>query len=231
MMVLLVLWLGTGGDAAEWLDRSIRFHDPDGAWSTFAATLEMRETRPGGEVRAVSVTLDRPGERFVYEAQIGEHHIVRRLEGAETHTSLNGRTDLSDEELERFRLSPDRVAWYRNYYLYLWGLPQKLRDPGTNLADTVTAGRFLDREVMVLSVTYAPEVGTDYWEFYLDPDSAELVGCRFWREDRASDGEYIVFEGLYRIGNMRIPAKRAWYTNADDRLLGTDALIGHGPAE
>ena len=231
MVFLMVLWTVSGSDAASWLDRSIRFHDPDGTWATFAATLEMRETRPNGEERAVSVTFDLPGERFLYEAAIGEDRIVRRLEGGEAFVSLNGRKELSEEEVARYRLSIDRVAWYRNYYLFLWGLPHKLRDPGTRLADNAATGAFMGREVIVLSVTYAPEVGTDFWEFYLEPNTAALVGCRFWRRDRAGDGEYIVFEGLTRIGSMRIPAKRSWYTNAEDRLLGTDELVGHVPFE
>ena len=56
--------------AADWLERSLVYHDPDHQWASFAYTLELAESRPDGTIRSVSVTLDNPGDRFVYEANI-----------------------------------------------------------------------------------------------------------------------------------------------------------------
>ena len=44
-------------------------------------------------------------------------------------------------ELERYRLRPAQVLSRRNSDLYLWGLPMKLKDPGTRLDPRVMRRR------------------------------------------------------------------------------------------
>jgi hypothetical protein len=50
------------------------------------------------------------------------------------------------------------------------------------------------------------------------------VGYRFFHDEGKGDGEYIVLEGEIEGGGLRLPARRTWYTNAEDELLGTDVL-------
>jgi hypothetical protein len=57
-----------------------------------------------------------------------------------------------------------------------------------------------------------------------DADTAELVGCRFYHDESANDGEYITFEGLAEGGGLRLPRYREWHTNAGDRFLGSDEI-------
>jgi len=139
---------------------------------------------------------------------------------------LNGSAEISDAKREEHRLDCDRVVLYRDYYTYLWGMPMKLRDPGTRLDPGVSDAVFQGRQVKSLRVTYDPEVGGDTWYFYFDPDSAALVGYRFFHDESANDGEYIVLEGEVSGGGLRLPKARTWFTNAEDRLLGTDTLTG-----
>ena len=80
------------------------------------------------------------------------------------------------------------------------------------------------RPVLSLRVTYDPEVGVDTWYLYFDPDTSALVGYRFYHDESANDGEYIVLEGEVSSGTLRLPKARTWYTHGDDRLLGTDTL-------
>jgi len=112
----------------------------------------------------------------------------------------------------------------RDYYVYLWGLPMKLRDPGTQLGG-VKSTTFTDQDAYSLRVTYAPEVGKDVWYFYFDRETAALVGYRFYHDEAKNDGEVIVLEGEYEGHGMRLPESRAWTTHQDDRYLGTDTLL------
>jgi hypothetical protein len=75
-----------------------------------------------------------------------------------------------------------------------------------------------------LRVTYDPEVGTDTWTFYFRPDTAELIGCRFTRADPSRPGEYLVFDGMAEADGLRLPKRRRWYMNDDDRHLGDDII-------
>lgn len=80
-------------------------------------------------------------------------------------------------------------------------------------------------------VTYEEDVGSDTWYFYLDPLNYRMVGYRFYHDEAANDGEYIVLQDEYRLGGLRIPQSRSWYRNDDGTYLGTDILRAHRPAE
>ena len=113
---------------------------------------------------------------------------------------------------------------YRNYYSYLYGLPMKLRDPGTHLDPKVEKKNFHGKDYWVLEVRYDPEVGEDLWYFYFNPDTYAMEAYQFYHDVAKNDGEYILLEGEHRLGGMRIPKIRTWYTNKEEKLLGTDTL-------
>ena len=209
------------------LDRSIRYHDPDGRWSAFAQTLVFEESRPNGTLRRSRVTIDLPRDRFVHVSDDGDTRIERVLVGDSCGVTLNGSASFTEAETEEHRLGCDRARWIRDYYTYLWGLPMKLRDPGAVLAPDVQRTTFAGREVDALRVTYEPDVGGDTWYFYLDPETARLVGYRFYHDESKNDGEYIELEDEYRIETLRLPQTRTWYFNNDESLLGTDRLVDH----
>jgi len=226
--------------AAEVLERSIAFHDPEGLWDDGSFVLAIDEARPDGGGRWTELRIDNGAGTFAVRS---EHR--RRVEGAEgdepafeehvTETALDGdrlirarldgSADFSAEEAERFRLTEERARWMRNYYLYLWGLPMKLQDPGTRAAPEARRTEWRGRDAWEVKVTYDPEVGGDLWYFYFDPEDYRLVGYRFHHDATETDGEYIPLEGLVEVGGLRLPAARSWYTVADDRLLGTDTLL------
>ena len=113
----------------------------------------------------------------------------------------------------------------RNYYLYLWGLPMKLKDPGTIIDPEVHNKSFNGKPAKVARVTYEREVGNDTWYFYFDPTTSELIGYQFYHDEAKGDGEYITLSDLVMVDGMKIPKSRSWYTNADSTLLGTDNLV------
>jgi len=103
----------------------------------------------------------------------------------------------------------------------------KLRDPGTIIAPTVWTETINGSEYLKIKVTYDPEVGGDIWYFYFDPDTYALSAYRFYHDESANDGEYILLEGEEIHSGIRFPAKRSWYINADHRFLGYDQLLGY----
>jgi hypothetical protein len=76
----------------------------------------------------------------------------------------------------------------------------------------------------VLKVTYDPEKGSDTWYFYFDPKTYALAAYQFYHDPAKNDGEYILLEGEAEVGSMRLPKRRSWFTNKEDRFLGTDLL-------
>jgi len=216
------------------LERAIEYHDPGAVWARRAVRLSIRSTygpnlteRLGYASRVDDVVLEPGSSRFRYRSARGDHVIEITGVGDALDLVIDGARDPDPRLAKALRLAPERLPTTRDYLLYLYGLPMKLRDPGTVLDPTVRTDRFQDREVLALRVTYDPEIGGDTWYFYLDPESHALVGYRFYHDEAAGDGEYIELDGetVDEATGLRIPGRRRWYTNADDEYLGMDEVI------
>lgn len=211
---------------SELVERMIAFHDPDGAWPSAELSLQLEESRPDGTVRSTTVALDNAASEAQIRTQRDGHDIEMRVSSDAVSYQVDASAELAQELIEQLRLGDDQVRRTRNYYLYLYGLPMKLRDPGTRIAEEIERSQWQGREVLTARVTYDQEVGGDTWLFYADPETYEMVGYRFFHDEAKGDGEYIVLEGLYEVGGMRLPKRRTWYTNLEDELLGTDEIVG-----
>lgn len=215
-------------EAEALLERAIAYHDPGDEWSTFAGMLDFQELRPDGTARDVEVQLDVPTGGFTHRAAVDGVEVVKQIDGDGCSATVEGQPP-EESAIEAYRLACEQIERNRNYYLYLWGLPMKLRDPGTLIDPLVEPDQFLGEAVRRIRVTYDADVGSDIWYFYFQPDTAKLVGYRFYHDETVGDGEYISLEDEVTIGEMRVPARRRWYINADDRFLGEDVLVGGRP--
>ena len=208
------------------LARSIRYHDPTGAWGSTVHRLQLAESRPGGSTRHTRLSLF-PGEvDFDLTQTRGRDKIQLRRNGATYSFSHQGRTNIPAEDRERLNLTPERVDLLRDYYTYLFGLPMKLRDAGTRIDPTVHTVWFNDAEVYELRVEYSPDKGDDVWFFYFDPETYALTGYAFYhKKDGPGTGEYIILDGEALVDKMRLPAERHWYYTHNNLYLGTDEIL------
>ncbi len=207
------------------LARSIAFHDAQGRWGSRTVQLAWNGTGAEGEERSVfDISILPDGRSFEMSGRYRGSGLEYATDGMTYTASVDGSTEMSDETLSRMRLGRDGGMFWRDYFSFLAGLPMKLRDPGTLIDADPVATEFMGRQVESIRVTYTPEVGGDTWYFYFDPESAQLIGCRFYHDESVNDGEYIVFDGLIEADGLRLPQSRRWYVNADDRFLGEDVI-------
>ncbi len=113
---------------------------------------------------------------------------------------------------------------YRNYYTYLYGLPMKLKDPGTIISPRVLEKKIHGSSYLVLEVNYEPEVGSDTQYFYFDKNSYELKRYQFFHDKSKNDVEYVILENELEIAGIRITKNRSWYYNSDNTYIETDIL-------
>ena len=210
---------------AELLAGAIARHDPEGAWETGTYRMAIRESRPDGTGRDTTVTIDNRAGTFQLASLREGDMLVGEVGPGECVWTVNGTTDVSDEVRDFHRLTCERLERMRNYYLFLWGLPMKLRDPGTRLGEEVVAAEFEGRAALGLRATYDEGVGEDVWYVYFDPESHVMIGYRFYHDEAANDGEYITLRGVQEGAGLALPRTRAWYTHQDDKYLGTDTLM------
>lgn len=211
------------------LEHAIAYHDPQGNWETFNGTLYVSMETPNAPKRDSKIQINLPQEYFQVEATQGDKTTRYQIDSGECTIALNGKTDLSPSDLEENNLSCERASLYKNYYTYLYGLPMKLKDPGTYVDPTVTEVAFKGKTYLRLKVTYEETVGTDIWFFYFDPSTYAMEVYQFYKgdpEDKGKDtGEYILLSDEVEISGIKMPKDRAWYYNKGDKYLGTDFLF------
>ena len=166
MWLCLNLLLAFQGDAlaTDWLDRCLAYHDPDHGWADFAYTLELHESRPDGTIRSVAVTLDKKSERFIYEADINGDQVFRSQIGEQISVLLNGSAEIDPASAKKYRLSEEEVVFFRNYYLFLYGIPAKLKDAGTNMQEFAVKATFMGQPAMGNSSDEKMEVTNHFKE-------------------------------------------------------------------
>lgn len=206
------------------LEKTIRYHDPRGVWPAFHGELTILSSTPGKGDRVSEVILDLPAQYFKLSAARDGDTITYVMDKSSCTPELNGNTSISEADAIKHNISCERGKSMKDYYTYLYGLPMKLKDPGTLVDPEVTKRNFKGREYLVLKVTYAASVGTDTWYFYFDPATYAMQLYRFYHDESKNDGEYILLSGELDVKGIRMPQTRAWYFNKDNTYLGTDIL-------
>ena len=211
---------------SELLRKSIQFHDPEGNWETFQGTLQVMMKIPDKPKRNSTISIDLPNQYFYLKAIQEEKTTEYTLDKMSCLIKFNQETPTESQKLAN-KLSCDRAKMYRDYYTFLYGLPMKLNDPGTIIHEQVILKSFQGNEYLVLKVTYEREVGEDTWYFYFNPETYAMEVYQFYHDEDKNDGEYIILSEIEMVQGIKMPKKRDWYYNHDDRFIGTDLLWWH----
>lgn len=206
------------------LERAISFHDPDSQWKSFKGKLLIEMETPNSSLRRTAIQMDLPANYFKSAVTKDNYIIESELDKGECTLKLNGSTAILPKIKDSLRISCDRAKFMKNYYTYLYGLPMKLKDPGTIVDPKIVKKSFKGKEYLVLKASYDKEVGSDTWYFYFDPKTYAMEVYQFFHDESKNDGEYILLSEMITVNGMHIPKIRAWYYNKDDKYLGTDIL-------
>lgn len=206
------------------IDLSIKFHDPQNNWKKFKGHLNFTVERPDKPNGKRKVFIDNKKNEFSFWAQYDEGLLNYKISKGKSVAQWNNETNIPENIAKKYRISEDRAIMYRDYYTYLYGMPMKLKDPGTTIHTKVDQVEFYGKKYDKVKVTYAPEVGDDIWYFYFDPETHALEAYQFFHDESKNDGEYILFEELKEIDQVKMPSIRKWYYNKDEKFLATDIL-------
>jgi hypothetical protein len=189
----------------ELIQKSIEFHDPNQVWPNLKATFEFTDSLPAPrESRSYSVSFENKLSKMVYRNQ-DINYIV-----------WNDSVQVFEGEIDN-----ERAIRMRNYYTYLWGLPMKLNDSGTQIDQEVSREELNGKSYLVARVPYEKDI----WYFYIDPSTFQMEAYKFYQDEPNQKGEIIYLEGLMDFQGLKIPANRTWYRTETPEFLGTDKLI------
>ena len=206
------------------LNKTIKYHDPNSLWNEFKASFFVTMESAEGSLRKSKINLDLKHSFFNLSVKVDENQWTYSIDSGVCKLSFNGSQVINPEIEKKFGLNCERALMYRNYYTYLYGLPMKLKDPGTILSPKVLEKTINGLSYWVLKVNYKPEVGSDTWYFYFDKNSYALKKYQFFHDESKNDGEYIILENELEIAGIRMPKNRSWYYNSDNTYLGKDIL-------
>ena len=205
------------------LDYAIAYHDPNNNWNSFNSSFHITMESPNSPNRESDITISNSENSFYVKSVTDSITIEYTIKDESCDIAFNGNLKFADSIAEKYRLNCERGKLFKNYYSYLYGLPMKLKDPGTQLK-SIDYKSFKGKEYIVLNVHYDEAVGTDIWNFYFDPETYAMEVYQFFHDESKNDGEYILLTDEEIIDNIKMPKNRAWYTNKEDKLLGTDIL-------
>lgn len=206
------------------LENAIQYHDPSGNWKTFKDHLLVSMKTPNNPDRDSKIFIDIPNEYFSLKTTKAQNTWEYVIKKDSVSIAFNGNPKPSEAILKEQGLSKTRALMLKNYYTYLYGLPMKLKDPGTIIHDKVISKTFKGKTYWVLKATYQKEVGKDTWYFYFNKNTFKMEVYQFFHDESKNDGEYILLSEEETISGIKMPKIRAWYMNKDDKYLGTDIL-------
>jgi hypothetical protein len=189
------------------IEKSIVYHDPNAEWDSMRKVLLFSDTRPGKSSRNYEVQLDIPNAYFKYINR-GEE-LVYEVDGQNCLTA--------DKESE----ACEKALMLRNYYTFLWGLPMKLMDKGTDIEKDFSREMLDGVNAYLVKVPFERDV----WFFYLHPETFQMLAYKFLTDEDKGVGEIINLQNELIVDNMRIPAERSWFRTENGEFLGTDYLL------
>lgn len=211
------------------LEKAIKYHDPEGNWETFNSTFDVRLKVPNSSDRLSTVSINLPEDFFSIIIKEDSTAINYTLKKGDCSFSLNNDTNVDEATAKANNINCKNGNLWKNFYTFLYGLPMKLKDPGTKIDEIIETKTFKGKEYLVLKVTHEEEVGVDLWYFYFDPITYAMEMYQFFKKDengnqKNDSGLYVVLSQEVTINNIKMPKIRAWYANKGDVYLSTDYL-------
>ncbi|WP_213523552.1 DUF6503 family protein [Nonlabens sp.] len=212
----------------ELLEKAIKAHDPYNNWPSFNESIQITMTAPKSPKRVSDVTINLLAQTFKLIA-VRDSVMTKYRVNVNEISVVKADWKNPKKKLETAEKDLERAVFMKNYYTYLYGLPMKLKDQGTHIAEKVERKSFIGKEYLVLKATYDQHVGSDAWFFYFDPTTYQMEVYQFFKTDPSGKilpdtGEYILLSETHRVNDIYMPKVRKWYGNKEDQFLGTDEI-------
>jgi hypothetical protein len=223
-------WTTTGPTckhSAFILDQVTNNYDPSHLWENSEIKVHIQEPRVGNPQRHTKLVLNNAEDYFEMERYRVDGVIKRILSHTgESNTFLNGKSDLSDEVIEKYRLSADRTLGHKRFYKLMYGLPMSINEGTWRKIEPAQPGEYEGKAVYRIRIELLEEMISKYWTLIVTPENYELLAIEFNHPDApGKEEEVIKLEGEIEVNGIKIPRIRNWYIKGTDEYLGTDIIV------
>ena len=207
------------------LSKSNTFHDPASRWNQTLLNFHIEEPRIGNPTRYSEILLNVADGTFSLVRNREDHLTTYSMDANNKPlVLLDGNEQIDEEQRARYRLYPDRVADYRDFYRLMYGLPMSIDYKLIRKLYDIRSVNFLGSPSLMIEIAWEKPIIKPVWKLYLDPDTYHLKGIDLTDSD-AKTGERVVMEGLVDYNGLKIPRMRHWYKLENNDYLGSDIII------
>ncbi len=137
------------------LSSSRSFHDPSGKWQSTLLNFHVEEPRVGNPTRFSEIYLNVADGTFSLVRNREDHLTTYSMDANGRPMVLLDGSEQFDEELRaRYRLYPDRVSGYRDFYRVMYGLPMSLDLSRIRNLGDVTTATFQGSRALVFTIEW-----------------------------------------------------------------------------
>ena len=206
-------------DAKTLINKSIEFHDPDGKWRNL--NIKYQVTSEKGAVQ-INVQNNKGSMEWTEKLATGDS-LTGGFKSDSCFVKLNGKSIPTTGKLENFLLDCDQIINRSNYWLFMYGLPMKLKDFDIKEVQEPRMVSFLGNDYLMIEVKYKSSKDS-FWKFYFDPKSYRFSIAQYFHNALGSESEYIVFKDNITLGGIKMAKKRIWHLFPKRELIGTETL-------
>ncbi len=216
--------------AKDWVDFSIKYHDPEGNWPHFNSQIKsFSKVDRGGE------SLQESSRNFKMDNSKSYFYLMTSVQDLPMEVTINDENCTTSwqkknptlEEQNRYINDCAYGENFRNYYRYLIGLPMVLTDNVAIINPEVEDAIIEGKNYKKLTVNYAPLHSNPTWEFYINPVDGKLVRSVFIRthkEGQPRTGEILDYPEHHTFQGMQVRTKMLWY-HLDEKFLADETYV------
>jgi uncharacterized protein (TIGR02246 family) len=172
----------------ELWDKVISYHDPGGIWENFSGKVHLVTTHNRGGFNEEEIELDKSAKMYRCLRFDGNIVATKGVKAGECFRSINGRTDVSQDEMQKYRMSCDDCKQFNEHHTCHIGLPMELRTSGVDVETDVRIVNFHGTTFYALRFNGGSDaVKHPYyqgkWTLYIDPVSFAMRGAEHEQED------------------------------------------------
>lgn len=220
LVVPLFTISGQNISSQEIVQASIAYHDPNGMWGKLYQDFKVQSSR---DTLTLKLYNDRGMVEWTQKLNDGRF-ITAGYVSDSCFVKIDGKSIEPRGKIENLLLDCPQVISRSNYFLYMYGLPMKLKDAQAIIDPIPEKVNFLGKEYWSVKVHYnSPDGGR--WQFYFDTDSFSFEIAQYFHSEHADNSEYIVFDSPLKVGQMVLPARHSWYLFKNRQFIGSELLV------
>jgi hypothetical protein len=214
--------LKTNLTGKEILERTIKYHDPNGLWDNYKGKLFEVTVFASNYVVKENIEIDKPNDFYLSTCFQDFGTLKRGIDKGKNIFSLNGKPDIPEDIKENWGISDDGIKQFREQHYGHFGLPMVYKKSGMTIQDEVKIVDFDGRRCYAVTFIGKPDLiinsfYTGEQILYIDMNNFSMRGLR-WKMPETEGVQ--IFEGEVDINGIKIVHVKCAF-DKDGNALGS----------